>query len=559
MRYFLLLLHLIPITLLSQKSSQLQLIDRIEQKYNWLKIPVKNGASKHKVVLKVGGDAVRSFDIELALDRVDWYTYINLNDWKGEMISIYLDTVLDLAVHHKLFQQTAQETYSTDLYQEKHRPQFHFSAKKGWLNDPNGLVYYKGEYHLFFQHNPYGLHWGNMHWGHAVSTDLVHWRELEIALFPDHRGTMFSGSAIVDISNSSGLGTLENPPLLLFYTCAEGTWEQGIAYSLDGRTFQKISEVAIPKIVPGNRDPKVIWHEESKKWILTLYVTEEHEQHAVYFFNSDDLRNWKQISTIRGGRGEDKYLYECPEFYQLKSDSGMAETKWVLSAVDGSYAIGDFDGMMFKPDFERLRGNYGRGYYAAQVFNNTPNDIRIEIGWRHTHTAVDGMTFNQSMSIPMELSMGKRGDMLFVRRNPIAELTQLRKKKHTWQKQIFNSAMNNPFREISFGELEIDIDLLPQDKSLFEINMYGILLSYDQNTEQLRVDGVVNTIPLIDGRLKLHLFIDRVGVEIFAQDGEFYIPINKNTNSHSERLSLKVLNGKVICKKLDVYELSSIW
>ena len=190
------------------------------------------------------------------------------------------------------------------LYREPLRGQFHFSPQRGWNNDPNGCVYYNGEYHLFFQHNPYGWSWGSMHWGHAVSRDLVHWEELGDKLLPDDMGPMFSGSAVVDWNNTSGFGRDGKPPLVLIYTAAGNPTVQGIAYSTDGRNFTKYSgNPVLQQITGGNRDPKVIWHEPTKNWVMVLYVTLEGGKHTVHFFTSANFAEWTLASITEGVAG----------------------------------------------------------------------------------------------------------------------------------------------------------------------------------------------------------------------------------------------------------------
>jgi fructan beta-fructosidase len=205
-----------------------------------------------------------------------------------------------------------------NLYQESLRPQFHFSSQRGWLNDPNGLVYYRGEYHLFYQHNPYGWTARNMQWGHAVSRDLVHWEELDTAIQPDARGWIWSGSAVIDWDNTSGLGKDGQPPMVLFYTAAGNPFTQCLVYSLDGRTFTKYEgNPIVPQITPGNRDPKVIWYEPTKSWVMTLYVSEPvptslngGQRNAIYFLTSHNLKDWAISSTIEG-------FFECPDLFEL--------------------------------------------------------------------------------------------------------------------------------------------------------------------------------------------------------------------------------------------------
>src|SRR5579862_8521931 len=218
----------------------------------------------------------------------------------------------------------------TPFYSEPSRPQFHFTAKRGWLNDPNGLVYFNGQYHLFFQHNPFEPEWGNMTWGHAVSKDLVRWTQLDDAIEPDKLGTIFSGSAVIDEQNTSGLGANGQAPLVCIYTAAGGTnkasigkpYTQCLAYSLDGVTFTKYpGNPVLPHQIVNNRDPKVIWYAPTKQWLMALYL----DGHTYGFFGSPDLKSWSKLSEIEVANAA-----ECPDFFELPLDGNGGQKKWVF-------------------------------------------------------------------------------------------------------------------------------------------------------------------------------------------------------------------------------------
>ena len=229
---------------------------------------------------------------------------------------------------------------------------------RGWLNDPNGLCYYNGEYHLFFQACPYTTRDSAKHWGHAVSTDLVHWKELGIALYPDALGPMWSGSAVVDWKNTSGFGVDGKPPMVLAYTAA-GVFAQCVAYSTDGRTFTKYERnPVVQHISDGNRDPKVIWYEPTQRWVMCLYVGfpadgkngAQCERNTVQFLSSPDLKNWTKTGEIDG-------FFECPDLFPLPVDGNANNVKWVLTAANSDYMVGQFDGQTFKPETRKLREN----------------------------------------------------------------------------------------------------------------------------------------------------------------------------------------------------------
>lgn len=527
--------------------------------HRYLKIPIKNGAPKRHVEVWLGNDKVRWFDAELADSTYDWIAYLDMGKWKGQQLKVVANTS-DKEI--PLFNPIAQsDTDDNDkVYAEDRRGQFHFSAKRGWLNDPNGLVFFNGQYHLFFQHNPYGTNWGNMHWGHAVSSDLLHWKELGEALYPDESGVMFSGGAVVDSNNTAGFGKNGvTSPMILFYTAAEKSWGQGLAYSLDGQKFEKMPNHILDKITAGNRDPKVIWYGPSKQWVLVLYVEEDQEQHTMQIFTSKDLKMWTFASKIKGGRGNDRYLFECPEFFELAVDGNPNNKKWVLTGANSQYAIGEFDGKSFHPEIERLFSQYGRDYYAAQTFSNEPKKRRIEIGWWRTHTNQGNSAFNQSMSIPMELKLKstEKGIRLF--REPVTELQKLRKEKLSISRKKISSNDSSLFQQFNAEIAELDLVIDPQQAKNIQINVRGLAINYNVSTEELLVDNVRAQVPLRNKKLALKLLVDRTGLELFAQNGEVYMPINYNFDRNNLTYQLVAFNGEAVLESADLYTLDGIW
>ena len=339
------------------------------------------------------------------------------------------------------------------------RPQFHFTAKTNWLNDPNGLVFYGGRYHLFFQHNPSGIEWGNMTWGHAVSTDLVHWRQLDEALRPDRLGTIFSGSAVVDWQNTSGFQSGPEKPLVCFFTSAGGTsaeskgqpFTQSLAFSTDGGdTWTKFAQNPVLRHVAGeNRDPKVIWHAPTKKWVMALYLDGEHYA----LFSSPNLKDWTRLSDIPTfGASECPDLFELPLAENRRGLSRFAESaeqkgtvplsaggsrtgsRWIFWGGNNHYLIGRFDGTTFTKESGPHRFEYGDNYYAAQTYSDIPasDGRRIQIAWMRGGK-YPGMPFNQQMSFPSSLTLETTPDGPRLFRRPVKELALLHKERHAWQ------------------------------------------------------------------------------------------------------------------------------
>jgi fructan beta-fructosidase len=525
----------------------------------WLALPVKNGASKRKVDLWIDGKNPRSIDIELAEDTVDWMSYLDISQWSGKEIDLRVNELTPGAKTFAPVIQTDEDRNEGVVYKEPMRGQFHFSPKRGWTNDPNGMVYYNGEYHLFFQHNPYGREWGNMHWGHAVSKDLVHWSEVGEALYPDESGTMFSGSGIVDVNNTSGLGRNGKAPMVLFYT-ADHSWTQGLAWSTDGRTFEKTPTTVIPRFSMGNRDPKVIWHEPSKKWVLVFYAESREKPyvHTMRFYTSTNLKDWAFASSIIGGKPGNAYLFECPEFYEIAVE-GTNEKKWILTAANGEYSIGSFDGQKFTPEVERLRGNFGRDYYAPQTFNNEPKGRRVEIGWWRTYTNKGSNTFNQSQSVPLHITLIKTDSGLRLSRLPVPELQTLRSNTFNIGKTDLKEGGANPFAKVDAAELEMRLDLVPGTAKEITLTIHGKTITYNAAKQVLICDGVEAPALLSKGKLSLIILADRIGFEIFSADGTLFMPVNVNLNMNQKEISISATGGKAKLEKATVYALKSIW
>lgn len=321
-----------------------------------------------------------------------------------------------------------------DKYSEQFRPQFHFSPLNNWMNDPNGLVYYKGLYHLFYQYYPNDIVWGSMHWGHAISKDLIYWEHKPIALFPDELGDIFSGSVVVDTMNSSGLGSKTNPPLVAIFTYHSMEGEnagridyqtQGIAYSMDnGDTWKKYSDNPVIKNTGYKdfRDPKVFWDGNSKQWILVLVAG-----NYVKFYKSDDLINWKHSGDFGKETGAHGGVWECPDLFEITVD-GTNEKKWVLiisidtGAPNGGsgtqYFIGDFDGNTFTCEHDDVKWiDLGTDNYAGITYNNTPTEKRICIAWMSNWQygqEVPTKPWRGAMTLPRELSLVKEHNQYVV-------------------------------------------------------------------------------------------------------------------------------------------------
>ena len=530
----------------------------IDKRY--LNLPIKNGAPKRKTTILIDGRVMVTNDIELADGAPDWWAFLDASAWHGKRITFQVDKLAEDSQALSAIDQSDSIKDADQLYSEPLRGQFHFSSRRGWNNDPNGMVYFNGEYHLFYQHNPYGWGWGNMHWGHAVSRDMIHWQELGDVLAPDGLGPMFSGSAVVDWNNTSGFGKDGHAPLVLIYTAAGNPTTQCIAYSTDGRNFTKYAaNPVVRQITNGNRDPKVIWHEATKKWVMVLYVG-LNNTHTIHFFTSPDLRVWTLASVTEGGTmGKSAYLFECPDFFELPIDGDPSRKQWVLLAANTEYATGAFDGVAFKPRQSRRPGQRGRGFYAPQTFSDIPSQDgrRIQIGW--FQTATPGMPFNQSMSIPLELQLTATPDGPRMTWTPIKELKSLRVKSHKIAALTLKPTSANPLAGLDPELVELHAEFEPGDASEVAFTVRGASVVYDAKTQELIVNDLRAPAPLRDGKQRLTILRDRTGLEILASDGQIYMPMPYLSKAGDRSFAAHAKGGAARISEIQVHELKSAW
>lgn len=520
----------------------------------FLLFPVRNGGPKRNVTVSANGKIQRRFEIELADDEVDWWAPLDISAWHGEQLRVDAGRLPEQSRAMAKIKQSDEAVDSKQLYHEELRSQLHFSPRRGWNNDPNGLVFYEGRYHLFFQHNPYGWSWGNMHWGHAVGGDLVHWRETGEALYPDRFGPMFSGSAVVDWHNTSGLGREGKPPLVLFYTAAGSPTVQCLAYSNDGgQSFTKYEgNPIVEQITPGNRDPKVIWHEASRRWVMTLYVELPEKKQTIHFFTSSDLIHWTPTSHIEG-------FFECPDLFELALDRDSSRKKWVLTAASSEYQVGSFDGERFVPETPKLPGHRGRGFYAAQTFSDVPAEDgrRVQIGWLQAPSP--GMPFNQCMSLPLKLDLVATTEGPRLAWSPVKEFNELRGRSRRSADVVLTAGKPHLFEEPQSELLDISTVLAPMGAKEIEFDVRGVPVVYDVGRQELSVNGHRAAAPLADGKLDLRIVTDRTAFEIFACGGQVYLPMPVIPKADQRSVAITAKGGDARLSACDVWELRSIW
>ena len=504
-----------------------------DQKY--IILPASFHAPKKRLMFFVDGKMAYDLVVSLDYDKPDYRFPVNMERFIGREIEVTCDHDIDIVI------EKADEA-ALD-YDGKYRPASHFTAKRGWINDPNGCVYHDGKYLMYFQHNPAATTWENMHWGAAESTDLVHWTEKGDALFPDERGTMFSGSAIFDERNVSGLGKDGAAPILFFYTAAGGTSEtsknqpftQCLAYSLDGgKTLIKYDKNPIlGHIIGENRDPKVIYYAQDDSYIMALYLA----GHEFALFKSKNLLDWKEIQRIELPNDA-----ECPDFYPLPVDGDRDNVRWVFTAASDRYMIGSFDGNKYVPETEEKRLNYGNASYAAQSWSGFGDMRRVRTAF--VTCVIPGMPFGCLMDLPQEMSIKHVNGELCLCAEPVREIDHLL----VYGDHFDAFEVNKSFKHETSGK-SIDVRLLAEAGKSFTVSLFGLDVKYDCEKQTLSCLDKEAKVTGTDGIMDIRILYDTVYAEIFADKGSVFMGMTYMQDLTMNKLEIKT-------EKLNVKELT---
>ena len=437
-------------------------------------------------------------------------------------------------------------------YREPHRPGFHFTPEINWMNDPNGLVFFDGEYHLFYQHNPYANEWGHMSWGHAVSEDLLHWKHLPIALHDEYDLMAFSGSAVVDLDDRSGFGEDGKVPLVAIYTGhGFGKQTQDLAYSIDrGRTWTKYAGNPVLDIGEADfRDPKVFWHQPTSKWVMVVSLAAEKR---IRFYSSNDLKAWNLLSEFGPAGVQNKPNWECPDLFELPIEGEPGQTRWVLETgmgkgaiqggSGGEYFTGEFDGERFVADsLDSQWVDYGRDFYAAASWSDIPasDGRRLWLGWMNNwETALNPTSpWRSAMSIPREVTLRRIDNRLRLCQTPVRELVKIRGEEFSRARFVCDKI--TPI-ELHGQQLDIEVEFAVGTATEFGVRvlMSGqeqSVVGYDVAKQEVFIDRThsgnvafhtafagrhAGPLPAREGRVRMRIVVDKSSVEVFANDGE---------------------------------------
>lgn len=553
---------------------------------DYLLLPIQDDAPEGKIcVVKDNEQKGTLMNVRLARERVDSYVPFALSAYKGQHISIEIQGVPETALCWKELKLSG----SFDMVnKESFRPVYHHTPAYGWMNDPNGMFYKDGVYHLYFQYNPYGSVWGNMHWGHSTSTDLMHWKFEGCAIVPDVWGAIFSGSCVVDHENTAGFG---KEAVVAFYTSAKSTpWGdiqmQSMAYSLDnGKTFTKYEgNPILTSSEKDFRDPKVFWYAPGKHWVMILAVGQHME-----IYSSVNLKEWKKESEFGAMQGAHGGVWECPDLVEIPVE-GTREKKWVLicnlnpgGPFGGSaaqYFVGSFDGKKFvnESPTQTKWMDWGKDNYATVTWNNAPDGRCIALGWMSNWQYANNVPTRQYRSantLARDLTLYREGQELYLKSTPSSEVKKARGKKVSIPsfKVSEKHEMVNLFEEKQGTyEVEIVIQNIGASKIAFcLLNDKGekVSMYYDLNRKQFVMDRsesgkvdfskdfpAVTVAPVnVDKELTLRLFVDRSSIEAFGEDGKFVMTNLVFPSQPYVKMCFEADKNGYAVKSLNVYKL----
>ena len=570
----------------SPEPNSVERVVTLDRRY--LNVPVKAEAPRRTISVIVDGKVVRAFEVELAEHEPDFWAFTDLSEWHGRHATLRIDPVGLLgnadsqaaSRSHPLTPAATQALQLGDepvdvasIYHEPLRPQFHFTTRRGWLNDPHGPIFFGGEYHLFYQFQPFSetkpLN-TDKSWGHATSPDLVHWTERGVALYPDEHGGNSSGSAVVDWHNSAGFQTGADPALLLFYTCSTGrsalnphpegpgAYVQRVAYSNDrGQTWTKFAgDPVLETITPLNRDPQVFWHEPSRHWVMVLYVgypiSNPGNHYTAQIFNSADLRHWTYQSRLDG-------FFDCPMLFELPLDGYRKNPRWIIHCANMKYKVGRFDGRTFTPETDLIDSHAGKteeSAYAASNAVEVPSDRHIQLAWLYKKDPASGV--RQMLTFPNEIELVTTEHGPRMRWHPIREIESLYGAK-TIARDFSLMAGAAPRSWRARRQLDIKGEFHLGKTGDLTLTARGIPIVIKAESKEMIVKGYTIPLALKDGRADLRVLVDRTSLEIFADYGLVYLPLAVTISPEENSVMLAARGSDARVTSLEIVELNSAW
>ena len=562
----------------------------------YLCIPVQESAEEATVNVLIDGKLERTLNIRLATSKVDYTVPLDITEYNGKNLLLNVITKQSRATVREAKGDACWKNYTvSDTFdvtnREKYRPAYHHTPLYGWMNDPNGMVYKDGVWHLCYQWNPFGSKWQNLSWGRSTSRDLIHWEHQGAVLEPDGLGMIFSGSSAIDSTNSAGFGANS---IVAMYTSAAASQIQSLAYSTDGgNTFTTYPANPVLTLESEARDPNMFWNNESKQWTLVLANALEKE---MLIFTSPNMKQWTLQSSFGKGIGAQDGVWECPDLFQLNV-SNTGEKKWVLlcninpGGIQGGsatqYFIGEFDGKTFKADTD-ANGNiptkwmdYGKDHYATVSWSDAPDKRRTVIGWMSNWqyaAEIPTMQFRSANTLPRDLSLFRYSDgQYYLASAPSPEMLNLR--DHSINKSTRFSVgkkvktFSLPTKNDGICEIVMDLDTRRSSKvtmTLTNKQQEKVIMTYDAQNAQLSFDrtqsGLVNfsqDFPSVtvnptyseNGKVSLRIFIDRSSIEVFEKEGRFVQTNLVFPTSPYTTLSLQSNGGMARVSNFKVYSL----